>query len=118
MFIDPISPRALREKEDAVPIFGEIITAPAACTSQAIGGKTGLSHHLTPAQLAAFDILLTKTRHLAPRDVTREDFRHKEIDALTAWLDDTIRHGGTEAHGGRRTSGKVTRHRDMPRTGR
>ena len=76
-----------------MPSYRDPITTPNAWTGRAIGGKAGLTHHLTPAQLSAFDTLLAKTRHLAPRDVTRADFRHPEIDALTAWLDDTIRHG-------------------------
>lgn len=64
-----------------------------AWTNRGIGGKAGLTHRLTAAQVSAFDTLLEQTRHLAPRDVTRDDFRHPEIDALTAWLDGTIRHG-------------------------
>ncbi len=73
--------------------FRRTITSPAAWTNRAIGGEAGLTHRLTPAQLAAFDTLLAKTRHLKPREVTRADFQHPEINALTAWLDETIRHG-------------------------
>ena len=73
--------------------FQKQITTPAAWTSRGIGGKAGLTHHLTPAQLAAFDAVLAKTRHLKPQDATRADFDHPEINALTTWLNDTIRHG-------------------------
>ena len=76
-----------------MPPFQSTITAPAAWTNRAIGGEAGLTYHLTPAQLAAFDSLLTKTRHLRPQEVSRADFQHPEITALTAWLDDTIRRG-------------------------
>ena len=73
--------------------YRQTIDTPNAWTAQGIGGKAGLTHHLTPAQRAAFDTLLANTRHLQPREVARADFRHPEIDALTAWLDETIRHG-------------------------
>ncbi|MGE4047789.1 MAG: TauD/TfdA family dioxygenase [Acetobacteraceae bacterium] len=69
------------------------ITTPNAWTNRSIGGKDGLTHRLTPAQLAGFDALLARTRHLKPQEVTRTDFDHPEINALTAWLDQTIRHG-------------------------
>jgi hypothetical protein len=73
--------------------FKNKITTPNAWTNRSIGGKAGLTHQLTPGQLAAFDALLAKTRHLKPQDVTRQDFDHPDIRALTAWLDETIRHG-------------------------
>jgi len=69
-----------------------VITSPGAWTNRGIGGKAGLTHRLTAAQLAAFDELLGRTRGLKPQAVSRADFRHPEIDALTAWLDETIRH--------------------------
>jgi hypothetical protein len=75
-----------------MPPFPHKITSPAAWTHREIG-DAGLTYRLTTAQLAAFDLLLAKTRHLKPQEVTRADFDHPEVDALTAWLDDTIRHG-------------------------
>lgn len=69
------------------------ITTPAAWTSASIGGKAGLTHHLTPAQIAAFDQVLARTRHLKPQQTTKADFDHPEITALMAWLDKEIRHG-------------------------
>jgi hypothetical protein len=69
------------------------IDTPAAWTGPAIGGKAGLTHRLTPAQIAAFDGALTRTRHLKPQEATSDDFGHPEIVGLTEWLDETIRHG-------------------------
>lgn len=76
-----------------MPPFRHPITTPNAWTSRAIGGKSGLTQPLTPAQLAAFDSALARTRHLKPQEATRADFDHPEIAALTAALDQTIRHG-------------------------
>jgi hypothetical protein len=74
-------------------IFRDRIETPNAWTRDSIGGKAGLTHHLTAAQLAAFDTLLSRTRHLKPQEVTRSEFDHPEINALATWLDQTIRHG-------------------------
>lgn len=73
--------------------YPNVITTPNAWTNRTIGGKAGLTHRLTGPQLAAFDTLLAKTRHLEPQDVSRRDFDHPEVTALAAWLDQTIRHG-------------------------
>lgn len=73
--------------------FQHVITAPAAWTNRGIGGKAGLTKQLTAAQVAAFDAVLARTRHLKPQEATSGDFDHPEIDALTAWLGETIRHG-------------------------
>jgi hypothetical protein len=73
--------------------YRNVITAPAAWTNRTIGGTAGLTHHLRPAQLAAFDAVLARTRHMKPQETTRSDFDHPEITALTDWLSETIRHG-------------------------
>lgn len=73
--------------------FRNIITVPAAWTSRGIGGKAGLTQRLTGAQLAAFDTVIARTRHLKPQQTTRDDFDHPEINALTDGLNETIRHG-------------------------
>lgn len=73
--------------------FQTVIATPSAWTNRSIGGKAGLTTRLTPAQIAAFDAALARTRHLKPQEATRSDFDHPEINALTAWLDRTIRHG-------------------------
>jgi hypothetical protein len=73
--------------------FRNIITGPAAWTSRGIGGKAGLVQRLTDAQLAAFDTVLARTRHMKPQQATREDFDHPEIKALTDGLSETIRYG-------------------------
>ena len=69
------------------------ILTPAAWTSRGIGGKPGLTEHLTPPQLAAFDAALARTRHLRPQQATREDFDHPDIVALTERLEAIVRHG-------------------------
>ncbi len=73
--------------------YRKLITAPAAWTNRSIGGKAGLTQTLTPAQLAAFDTALARTRHKKPQAATRDDFDHPEINALTEALGETIRHG-------------------------
>jgi hypothetical protein len=73
--------------------YRSMITSPAAWTNQSIGGKSGLTHQLTAAQLAAFATVLARTRHLKPQEPTRRDFDHPEINALTDWLSHTIRDG-------------------------
>jgi hypothetical protein len=73
--------------------YCNVITAPAAWTNRSIGGKAGLTHHLTPAQLAAFDVVLARTRQMKPQQTTSTDFDHPQIVALTDWLSETIRHG-------------------------
>jgi Taurine catabolism dioxygenase TauD, TfdA family len=73
--------------------FRDVITAPAAWTNRGIGGKVGLTQRLTDAQLATFDTVLTRTRHLTPQQTTRADFDHPEINALADGLSATIRHG-------------------------
>jgi hypothetical protein len=76
-----------------MPPFRKQILSPAAWTGPAIGGKDGLTYPLTAAQLAAFDEVLARTRHLRPQEATRADFTHPEINKLAAWLDEEIRHG-------------------------
>jgi hypothetical protein len=73
--------------------YRQMITTPSAWTNRSIGGKAGLTHRLTQAQLGAFETALERTRHLRPQQATRADFDHPAINALVAWLDDTIRHG-------------------------
>ena len=73
--------------------YRHVITTPAAWTNRSIGGKAGLTQHLTPAQLAAFDAVLARTQHKQPQQATRDDFDHPEINALAVGLDATIRHG-------------------------
>jgi hypothetical protein len=75
-----------------MPPFRSVIATPAAWTNRTLG-HTGLDRRLTAAQLAAFDALLAATRYLKPREVTRAEFEHPEINALTASLNETIRHG-------------------------
>ncbi len=73
--------------------YRRVITTPNAWTNRTIGGKAGLTYHLTPAQLSAFQTVLARTTAVRPQEVTRAEFDHPEINALTAWIDETIRHG-------------------------
>lgn len=73
--------------------FQDVITAPAAWTGKSIGGRAGLTRQLTAAELAAFDTILARTADLKPQAVSRDDFAHPDIEALTVWLAETIRHG-------------------------
>lgn len=45
-------------------------------------GKTAITRKLTAAELEAFNLLLGRTRHLAPQDITEADFTHPAIDSL------------------------------------
>jgi hypothetical protein len=78
--------------ETDMPPFRSPIATPAAWTNREIG-LAGLTHQLTPPQLAAFDTLLSSTRHLKPQAVSRADFNHPEVSALAASIDATIRRG-------------------------
>ncbi|MBS0640174.1 MAG: TauD/TfdA family dioxygenase [Proteobacteria bacterium] len=73
--------------------YQHVITTPNAWTSTSIGGKAGLTQHLTPEQIAGFDTLLARTRQKKPQEVTRADFDHPAVNALAAELAQTIRHG-------------------------
>jgi len=55
---------------------------PAAWTSETIGGKDGLTLHLTADQLSALDSLVASTQHIAPDAITRADFDHPVINAM------------------------------------
>ena len=74
-------------------LYRKLIAAPAAWTNRSIGGKAGLTQQLTSAQLAAFNMVLERTRHKKPQEATRGDFDHPEINALADGLSETIRHG-------------------------
>ena len=73
--------------------YQHVITTPNAWTNRSIGGKPGLTRQLTAEQTAAFDMLLVRTRHKKPQEVTRADFDHPAVNVLAAELAHTIRHG-------------------------
>src|ERR1700760_572615 len=75
----PFGRSVLTKQEETMAPFRNVITAPAAWTNRGIGGKAGLTQRLTDAQLAAFDTVLTRSRHLKPQQATRADFDHPEI---------------------------------------
>ncbi len=69
-----------------------VISTPDAWTNQSIGGKAGLSYPLTEEHLAAFDALLARTRRRKSQDVSRADFDHPVINALTTEMVRIIRY--------------------------
>ncbi len=74
-------------------IHRQRIEHPSAWTTASIGGKAGLVHRLTPAQIDAFTELVGRSRHLAPQEVTRADFEHPAIDTMLAQVLDIIQNG-------------------------
>lgn len=59
------------------PVLRKFIDHPSAWTVESLGqGKESLVLNISEAHLAAVDELLARTRHLAPQQVTREQFDH------------------------------------------
>ena len=75
------------------PIHTEIIDHPGAWTHAALGGKERLILRLDAAQLAAIDMLLERTGHLRPQQVTRGDFDHPLINNLMAGVREVLLRG-------------------------
>ena len=75
------------------PIYEHRIDHPSAWTARSISGKENLMAHLSGDQLDAIDVLLQRTRHLRPQEVTRRDFDHPAINALLRDLRDVIMNG-------------------------
>ena len=75
------------------PICDRIIDHPSAWTPATIGNKDGLKHHLTEEELAAIEVLLERTRHKRPQEVTRADFDHPTITRLLDRVRDVIMNG-------------------------
>ena len=71
-------------------VHREVIRDAKAWTSRGLGGRDGIAQPLTAEQLAGFDGILARTRHLAPQAVTHAEFRHPAVDALAAGLRRTI----------------------------
>ncbi len=75
------------------PVHEAQIDHPSAWTAAGVGGRDGLTYRLTDTQLAAIDELLAVTAHLAPQEVTREQFSHPELDAWLAATFELIQDG-------------------------
>ena len=58
------------------------ITDPAAWTSAQLGGRKPIARPLSSEERLGLDKLLAATQHLAPQEVTREDFHHPAVDRL------------------------------------
>jgi hypothetical protein len=74
-------------------IYDRIIEHPAAWTSRETGSVDRFAYDLSDTQLDAIDWLLSKTRHLRPQQVTRQDFSHPAIDGTLRDFLQTIMHG-------------------------
>lgn len=74
-------------------IYEHQIDHPSAWTGRTIGGKNNLMMHLSREQLDAIDVLLQRTRHLPPQEVTRADFDHPVVNKLLWELRDVIMNG-------------------------
>lgn len=74
-------------------IYNQIIDHPGAWTNRSIGGKAGLVYKLEEKHLKAVEELLKKTRHLAPQEVTRQDFDHPDLNPMLADVFDILLNG-------------------------
>ena len=77
-------------------IFDHHIDHPAAWRSADIGGREGLTHRLSTAQIAAIGRLVAALDGRAPHSITRAEFDDPEVNALMAAARDAIMNG----HGG------------------
>ncbi len=59
-----------------------VIDHPAAWTSRSLGGKDSLIYRLTEQHLAAIDVVLARSAHLKPQQVTREQFDHPALNPM------------------------------------
>lgn len=75
------------------PVHDKLIDHPSAWTSRELGGKQALMLRLDAAQLDAIDVLLQRTRHRQPQDVTREEFDHPAVNALMRQVREIIFRG-------------------------
>jgi hypothetical protein len=74
-------------------ICNSVIDHPSAWTGAGLGGKAAITRQLTAAELAGFDDLIARTRHLAPQAVTRQEFDHPAVNKLIAELRSEIMDG-------------------------
>jgi Taurine catabolism dioxygenase TauD, TfdA family len=85
--------RAMNYIDRDNPVFSERIQSPAAWTGSEIGGKAGVSHRLTVAQIETLWDLVERTRHRALTDATRADFADPLIDRLMHDVRHELIHG-------------------------
>ncbi len=69
------------------------IAHPSAWTGRQLGGRDAITVKLSGRQLAAIDELLGKTRHLAPQEVTRDDFCHADLVGFLGEIFDLVQDG-------------------------
>ena len=75
------------------PVHHQIIEHPSVWRGSDIAGKQAFERKLNAAELQGFDLLLARTAHLAPHDVTREAFDHPAINKLGRELKHEIMEG-------------------------
>lgn len=66
---------------------------PAAWTAPQIGGREGLTHRMSAAQLDAIDALVRRTEGRVPHEITRAEIACPEIEALMAAVRYQLLHG-------------------------
>ena len=64
------------------PVHHQIIEHPSVWRGSDIAGKQAFERKLNAAELQGFDLLLARTAHLAPHDVTREAFDYPAINKI------------------------------------
>ena len=69
------------------------IDHPSAWTGREIGGREGLTHRVSAAQLAAIDGLVQAVRGRDFPEITRADFSHPAVDALMQAARHQVMHG-------------------------
>ena len=77
----------------ATEVYRKFIDHPSAWTNKSVGGKEGLTHHLTERHLDAIDDLLKRTRHKKPQEVTRAEFDHPDLTPMIMKLRHEILEG-------------------------
>ena len=75
------------------PIHTQRVDHPAAWTRATVPGKEALQLDLAAGELDAIDLLLERTRDVAPQAVTRREFDHPLVNALLAKVREIIMHG-------------------------
>jgi hypothetical protein len=74
-------------------ICNRIVEHPSAWTPATLGDKQSLELAMSEDELGAIDLLLERTRHKRPQEVTRADFDHPVVNRLLERVGDVIMNG-------------------------
>ena len=74
-------------------VYRDIIDHPSAWTGSELGGKERITYRFTPAELAAIDTCLQRTRGYGLHEVKRPAFDHPVLDQALAHVNDVVMHG-------------------------